>query len=130
MTVARTLLAAALLTAGLAGTARAQGLHDHGSMSGQGRGSMKPDPKDDASTRAFKAADQTMMRDMDVPYTGDPDVDFRTHMIPHHKGAVAMAEVALKYARDPATQAMARKIIADQTTEIADMEAWLKRHGR
>ena len=53
---------------------------------------MKPDLKDDASTRAFKAADTAMMKDMDVPYTGDPDVDFRTHMIPHHKGAVAMAK--------------------------------------
>lgn len=130
MTVARTLLAAALLTAGLAGTARAQGLHDHGSMSGQGRGSMKPDPKDDASTRAFKAADQTMMRDMDVPYTGDPDVDFRTHMIPHHRGAVAMTKVALKHARDPATKQMAQKIIDDQDREISEMEAWLKQHGK
>jgi uncharacterized protein (DUF305 family) len=70
------------------------------------------------------------MKDMDIPYTGDPDVDFRTHMIPHHKGAVAMAEIALKHAKDPATTAMARKIIDDQTAEISAMEAWLKRHGK
>ena len=124
------ILAAALLSTGLAGAARAQGLHDHGSMSAKERGSMKPDPKDDVSSRAFKAADTAMMKDMDVPYTGDPDVDFRTHMIPHHKGAVAMAEIALKHAKDPATTAMARKIIDDQTAEISAMEAWLKRHGK
>ncbi|MDE3749374.1 CopM family metallochaperone [Methylobacterium radiotolerans] len=126
----RILIAAALLSTGLAGAALAQGMHDHGSMSGKDMGSMKPDPKDDASTKEFKAADLAMMKDMDVPYTGDADVDFRTHMIPHHKGAVAMAKVALKHAKDPATKAMAQKIIDDQTTEISDMEAWLKRHGK
>ncbi|AIQ91397.1 protein of unassigned function [Methylobacterium oryzae CBMB20] len=93
-------------------------------------GSMKSDPKDDASTREFKVADTAMMKDMDVSYTGDPDVDFHAHMIPHHKGAVAMAKVALKHAKDPATKAMAQRIIADQDTEISEMEAWLKRHGK
>ncbi|WP_457107325.1 CopM family metallochaperone [Methylobacterium sp. P5_C11] len=133
MTRLRTLFAAALLSTGLAGAALAQGLHDHGSLSGKdtdSMGSMKPDPKDDASTKAFKAADMAMMKDMDVPYTGDADVDFRTHMIPHHKGAVAMAKVALKHAKDPATKAMAQTIIDDQEKEIADMQAWLKRHGK
>lgn len=133
MTHISNLFTAALLSTGLAGAALAQGMHDHSSMSGKdmgSMGSMKPDPKDDASTRDFKAADMAMMKDMDVPYTGDPDVDFRTHMIPHHKGAVAMAKVALKYAKDPATKAMAQKIIDDQTTEISDMEAWLKQHGK
>lgn len=133
MTHLRTLFAAALLSTGLAGAALAQGMHDHGSMPGKDMGSMdsmKPGPQDDASTKAFKAADKAMMKDMDVPYTGDADVDFRTHMIPHHKGAVAMAKVALKHAKDPATKAMARKIIDDQTTEISDMEAWLKWHGK
>ncbi|KIU37088.1 hypothetical protein SR39_02155 [Methylobacterium radiotolerans] len=130
MTQFRTLFASALLSAGLAGAALAQGMHDHGSMPGKDMDSMKPDPKDNASTRDFKAADMAMMKDMDVPYTGDPDVDFRTHMIPHHKGAAAMAKVALKHAKDPATKAMAQKIVDDQEKEISEMEAWLKRHGK
>ncbi|WP_419512419.1 DUF305 domain-containing protein [Methylobacterium fujisawaense] len=91
---------------------------------------MKPAPRDGAATRDFKAADVAMMKDMDFPYSGNPDVDFHTHMIPHHKGAVAMARVALKHVKAPATKAMVRKIIDDQTTEIFDMEAWLKRHGK
>lgn len=123
-------LLAALVSIGLAGTAVAQATHDHGSMSGKEMGSMKPDPKDDASTKDFKAADMAMMKDMNVAYTGNADVDFRTHMIPHHKGAVAMAKVALKHAKDPETKAMAQKIVDDQEKEISEMEAWLKQHGK
>lgn len=130
MTHLRTLLAAALLSTGLAGAALAQGMHDHGSMSGKDMGSMTPDPKDNASTKEFKAADMAMMKDMDVPYTGNADVDFRTHMIPHHKGAVAMAKIALRHAKDPATKAMAQKIIDDQEKEISEMEAWLKKNAK
>ena len=133
MTHLRTLIAAALLSTGLAGAALAQGMHDHGSMSGKdagSMGSMKPDPKDDASTKEFKAADMAMMKDMDVPYTGDPDVDFRTHMIPHHRGAIAMAKVALKHVKDPETKAMAQKIVDEQEKEISEMEAWLKKHAK
>ncbi|AWN52923.1 DUF305 domain-containing protein [Methylobacterium sp. 17Sr1-1] len=134
MTDSRTFAAILLLSAGLAGPALAQSPHDHGGMSGgmsgHGTGAAKPDSNDDAATRDFKAADRAMMTDMDVPYTGDPDVDFRTHMIPHHRGAVAMAKVALAHARDPETRAMAQTIIDDQETEIAAMAAWLKRRGR
>jgi uncharacterized protein (DUF305 family) len=67
---------------------------------------------------------------MDVAYTGNPDIDFWTHMIPQHKGAVAMAKVALRHAKDPATKAMAQKIVDDQEKEIGEMEAWLKKNAR
>jgi uncharacterized protein (DUF305 family) len=82
------------------------------------------------STKEFKAADMNMMKNMDAaPYTGNPDVDFRTHMMPHHQGAIAMAKVGLKYANDPETKKMAQKIIDDQEKEVADMQAWLKKNG-
>ena len=126
-------LFAALLALGLAGSALAQGTHDHGSMPGMdmgSKGSMKPDPKDNAATKEFKAADMAMMKDMDVAYTGNADVDFRTHMMPHHKGAIDMAKVALKHAKDPATKQMAQKIIDDQEKEIGEMEAWLKKNAK
>ena len=132
MTKSTTVLAA-FLSLCLAGAAHAQAMKDHGSMPDKEMGSMssmKPDPKDNASTKEFKAADMAMMKDMDVAYTGNPDVDFRTHMIPHHKGAVAMAKVALKHAKDPATKAMAQKIIDDQEREVGEMEAWLKKNAK
>ena len=82
------------------------------------------------STKEFKAADMNMMKNMDAaPYTGNPDMDFRTHMIPHHEGAIAMAKIALKYANDAETKRMAQKIIDDQEKEVADMQAWLKKNG-
>jgi uncharacterized protein (DUF305 family) len=91
---------------------------------------MMPSPNDPASTKDFKAADMKMMHNMHVPYTGNPDVDFRTHMIPHHQGAVEMAKVALKHAKDPETKRMAQKIIDDQEKEIAEMQDWLKKNGK
>ncbi|WP_341991498.1 DUF305 domain-containing protein [Azorhizobium sp. AG788] len=85
---------------------------------------------DTPSTTEFKAADAKMMQGMSAPYTGDADVDFRTHMIPHHQGAIDMAKVALKYAKDPETKKMAQTIIDAQEKEIADMQAWLKAHAK
>ena len=82
------------------------------------------------ATKEFKAADMGMMKNMDAaPYTGNPDIDFRTHMIPHHQGAIAMAKVGLKYATDAETKKMAQKIIDDQEKEVANMQAWLKKNG-
>jgi uncharacterized protein (DUF305 family) len=86
-------------------------------------------PNDSESTKEFKEADAEMMKKMDTPYTGNPDVDFRTHMIPHHQGAIAMAKIALKYAKDAETKRMAQKIIDDQEKEVADMQAWLDKKG-
>jgi uncharacterized protein (DUF305 family) len=86
-----------------------------------------------ASTEAAKenaAAMQGMMKAMMVPYTGDADRDFMAGMIPHHKGAVENARVALKYAKDPLVLKLANDIIAAQESEIAMMTDWLKRKGR
>ncbi|WP_018262945.1 CopM family metallochaperone [Methylobacterium sp. WSM2598] len=142
MTATRTLPATALLATGLAGAALAQSSHgDMGKMPMGGSAAMhdqmqktmadmQPAPGDAPSTKDFKEADMAMMHTMSVPYTGDTDVDFRTHMIPHHKGAIDMAKVALKHAKDASTKQMAQKIIDDQEKEIADMQAWLKQHGK
>ncbi|WP_246215845.1 CopM family metallochaperone [Microvirga makkahensis] len=137
---------AALAITALAGVAYAQTSHQgHGSMPMSGAmpmgnmdpaamqkmmQDMMPSPNDPASTKDFKAADMKMMHNMHVPYTGNPDVDFRTHMIPHHQGAVEMAKVALKHTKDPETKRMAQKIIDDQEKEIAEMQDWLKKNGK
>jgi uncharacterized protein (DUF305 family) len=36
-----------------------------------------------------------------APYTGKPDRDFVTMMIPHHQGAIDMAKALLLYGKDP-----------------------------
>lgn len=90
---------------------------------------MMPAAGDAASTKDFKAADMKMMHDIAVPYTGNPDVDFRTKMIPHHQGAIDMAKVALVHAKDEKTKAMAAQIIKDQENEIAEMREWLSKNA-
>ncbi|MDR7005577.1 uncharacterized protein (DUF305 family) [Paraburkholderia strydomiana] len=82
------------------------------------------------STPAFKAADEKMMKDMSAPtYTGDADKDFVAHMIPHHQGAIDMAQVELKYGKDPELKRLAKNIIKAQRDEIGFMQRWQAKHG-
>ena len=88
-----------------------------------------PDATASASTQAFQQGGEKMMKEMDQPYTGDADKDFVAHMIPHHAGAVDMAQVQLKYGKDPELRKLARDIIKAQKTEMAVMKKWQARHG-
>ena len=65
-----------------------------------------------------------MMRGMAAE---DFEVAFVCGMIPHHQGAVAMAEVAQQYGTDPWITMFAQAIITTQQTEIREMQAWLSR---
>jgi Domain of unknown function (DUF305) len=56
----------------------------------------------------------------------DPDAAFVLGMIPHHQGAVDMAEIVLKFGKDARNQHLAREIIGAQRREIGEMREWLK----
>ncbi|RYG94997.1 MAG: DUF305 domain-containing protein, partial [Alphaproteobacteria bacterium] len=87
--------------------------------------------KNDApSTVDYKKVHDSMMKGMDIIYSGNSDVDFVRGMIPHHQGAIDMARVQLKHGKNPEMRALAEKIIADQEREIADMQAWLKTNAK
>jgi uncharacterized protein (DUF305 family) len=59
------------------------------------------------------------------------DARFIDMMIPHHQGAVMMADDALAKSTKPELKAMAEKIIADQKREITQLETWRERwYGR
>lgn len=67
------------------------------------------------------AAMERMDHEMMTPSSGDADRDFATMMIPHHQGAVEMAEAELRFGRDPVLRRLAQGIIVEQQQEIAVM---------
>lgn len=78
--------------------------------------------------RAYAEANKRMHAGMGK-VDADPDVAFMQGMIPHHRGAVDMAQIALKYGKDPEVRALAQSVIAAQQAEIAQMERWLAKRG-
>ena len=60
-----------------------------------------------------------------MPMSGDTDKDFATMMKMHHQQAVNMSEMELAKGKSPEMKAMAKKIIAAQKKEIAQLDQWL-----
>ena len=54
------------------------------------------------------------------------DLRFLNAMIPHHEGAVTMAQDALKKSKRPEIQTLAKNIITSQKAEISQMKQWRK----
>jgi uncharacterized protein (DUF305 family) len=95
----------------------------------QGHGTPAPRAaaQEPASTREFRAANDRMHRDMAIRFTGNADRDFAAGMIPHHQGAIDMANVVLRHGSDPEMRALAQTIIRAQEAEIAQLRAFLAR---
>ena len=79
----------------------------------------------DAAESQFIAANEEamskMMSDMAVAPTGDIDRDFVAMMVPHHEGAIAMAQAELRYGHNEILRRMAQEIIVTQQQEIGAM---------
>jgi hypothetical protein len=79
---------------------------------------------DEASFLAENATAMTkMMRAMEIKPSGDVDSDFVSMMVPHHQGAIEMAQAQLRYGRNEQLRRIAQEIIVTQQQEIAAM--WL-----
>ena len=62
-----------------------------------------------------------MMDDMTVKPTGDVDRDFVAMMVPHHQGAIDMAQAELRYGHNEQLRRIAQEIVVEQQQEIVAM---------
>jgi hypothetical protein len=67
------------------------------------------------------AAMKKMMADMTIKPSGDVDRDFVEMMVPHHQGAVDMAQTELKYGHNAQLRRLAQQIVKAQQREIVVM---------
>ncbi|MDF7815552.1 MULTISPECIES: DUF305 domain-containing protein [Hymenobacter] len=95
-----------------------------GDMAGMDHSAMGHDTAGAASTSPLMTSMNEMMQKMEASKPkGNTDHDFAHHMLEHHRGAVAMADIELRDGKDATMRAMAEKIKADQQKEIAELEA-------
>ncbi|WP_429837985.1 DUF305 domain-containing protein [Burkholderia gladioli] len=75
--------------------------------------------------RAFLAENDTamsrMMDDMSIKPSGDVDRDFVAMMVPHHQGAIDMAQAELRYGHNEQLRRIAQEIVVEQQQEIVAM---------
>jgi uncharacterized protein (DUF305 family) len=76
------------------------------------------------------AAMSKMMAAMAVKPSGDVDKDFVAAMVPHHQGAIEMAQAELRHGRNEQLRRIAQEIIVDQAQEIAAMKLAIKEESR
>jgi len=79
-------------------------------------------PQDTPFIDKSNAAMARMMTGMRITPAGDVDRDFVTMMVPHHQGAIDMAEAELSYGHNEPLRGLAQEIIATQEEQIAVMQ--------
>jgi hypothetical protein len=62
-----------------------------------------------------------MMDGMSVKPSGNVDEDFVAMMVPHHQGAIDMAQAELRYGHNEQLRRIAQEIVVEQQQEIAAM---------
>lgn len=80
--------------------------------------------KSDLEALFFKRVQESKMRFVQA------DVDFMTHMIPHHSQALIMSRLAPENNAGSQVQKLAARIINAQRDEIRTMQTWLRDRGQ
>lgn len=84
-------------------------------------GSGAADEREAAFLAENDEAMTAMMTGMEAKPSGDVDRDFVAVMIPHHQGAIDMAQAELRYGRNETLRRIAQEIIVEQQQEISAM---------
>jgi len=74
-----------------------------------------------------ETAMKRMMAAMAIVPSGDADQDFVAMMVPHHQGAIDMAQAELRHGRNEHLRRIAHEIIVTQLQEISAMQFALGR---
>jgi uncharacterized protein (DUF305 family) len=83
---------------------------------------VPPSLKTERPFLAENAAAMTkMMNDMKIKPTANIDRDFVAMMVPHHQGAIDMAQAELRYGHETQLRRIAQEIIVDQIQQISLM---------
>ncbi len=78
-------------------------------------------PEEASFLAKSNAAMTRMMAGMKIKPSNDVDRDFVAMMVPHHQGAIDMAEAELSYGHNELLRRLAQEIIVTQQEEIAEM---------
>jgi hypothetical protein len=112
--------AAVYLTAYSAYSANPQSLADY--ISAICRGSFRSASAPEAPYLADNvSAMSKMMVNMAIQPSGNVDSDFVAMMVPHHQGAIEMAQAELRYGRNEQLRRLSQEIIVTQQQEIVAM---------
>ncbi|HEV2676043.1 MAG TPA: DUF305 domain-containing protein [Aliidongia sp.] len=79
------------------------------------------DPAEKPFLAENAAAMGKMMDGMAPKPSGDVDKDFVAMMVPHHQGAIDMAQAELRHGHNEQLRRIAQEIIVEQQQEIAAM---------
>ena len=99
---------------------------DHSQMGGMNGGDMSKM----MAGNPYGQAEMDMHQKMMAAKQGDAAEMWTRKMIEHHRGAVAMSRVAVRDAKDAQTRQMAQMTITKQEKDIAELQAWLSKHGK
>lgn len=117
--------AALLATPALAQQGGMQGM-DHSQMQGMNHGDMAAM----MAGNPYGQAEMDMHQKMMAAKEGDAAEMWTRKMIEHHRGAIAMSRVAVRDTRDAQTRQMAQMTITKQEKDIAELQGWLRSHGK
>lgn len=116
---------AVIATPALAQQGGMQGM-DHGQMAGMNHDDMSKM----MAGNPYAQSEMDMHQKMMAAKQGDAAEMWTRKMIEHHRGAVAMSRIAVRDAKDPEIKQMAQMTITKQEKDIAELQSWLRKHGK